>query len=171
MTPKLRVLDLLQSDAVSSRFLRQRFSADDLKEAQVISQVDRKFVACLVRDDQDMSLVLVDQHAADERIRVERILKQLCDEWSAGKVSRRDLDPPKRVVLTDRENYLMQSSNGTGRRYLTSWGIDVKDVDPDASRSQSGLCQAEVTAVPEIIADKVSALIRLPGVVLTSFPL
>ena len=62
-----------------------RFSRVDLKEVVVVNQVDSKFIACLLPSDSVTSdaghgqatssrgpsrtLVLVDQHAADERVR------------------------------------------------------------------------------------------------------
>ncbi len=84
------------------------FSKESLANARIIEQVDRKFIACLVSretldesrygsEDEDAIFVLVDQHAADERIRVERFLRELCvgflDRDEVG-VGRRLLNPP-----------------------------------------------------------------------------
>ncbi|KAJ1971811.1 hypothetical protein H4R33_007145, partial [Dimargaris cristalligena] len=47
---------------------------------RVIGQVDAKFIACRVQqlaNDRSPLLVLVDQHAADERVRLEQLLAHL----------------------------------------------------------------------------------------------
>ena len=81
---------------------------EGLSRAQVLGQVDNKFVACLVAgcaniDPNDSgystkkpTLILVDQHAADERVRVEVFLKELCSSFVSGKdsITQRILRPP-----------------------------------------------------------------------------
>ncbi|KAF9430589.1 DNA mismatch repair protein [Podila epigama] len=59
-------------------------SKEHLRSARVISQVDSKFILCemkafsnLTRRTMD-TLVVVDQHAADERVRVERLMQEMC---------------------------------------------------------------------------------------------
>jgi DNA mismatch repair protein MLH3 len=50
-----------------------------LRRSRVISQVDRQFILLSIpRDEESQVLVAVDQHAADERCRVERLFQQLC---------------------------------------------------------------------------------------------
>ncbi len=51
-------------------------SRSDLEKAEVVSQVDQKFV--LIQTQPQGMLVLVDQHAADERVMVEDLYRQLC---------------------------------------------------------------------------------------------
>ncbi|KAH8830346.1 hypothetical protein DL96DRAFT_1592536 [Flagelloscypha sp. PMI_526] len=49
------------------------------RKSLTIGQVDNKFIACMLADPTgQQNLVLVDQHAADERVRVEKYLKKLC---------------------------------------------------------------------------------------------
>ncbi|CAO2658416.1 Nn.00g061390.m01.CDS01 [Neocucurbitaria sp. VM-36] len=64
-----------------------RLSKQDLRNAEVIAQVDKKFILIKMRNasssnpehsTEDDLLVLVDQHAADERIKVESLLQGLC---------------------------------------------------------------------------------------------
>ncbi|CCL98575.1 uncharacterized protein FIBRA_00576 [Fibroporia radiculosa] len=57
-----------------------RFNKTALHDAEILGQVDRKFIACMLAAecDKGKALVLIDQHAADERVRVERFLKELC---------------------------------------------------------------------------------------------
>jgi DNA mismatch repair protein MLH3 len=61
-----------------------RLSKEALKTAEVIAQVDKKFILVKMQDSTQEEdgraglLVLIDQHAADERVRVESLLCQLC---------------------------------------------------------------------------------------------
>ncbi|MCJ1283626.1 DNA mismatch repair protein [Xylographa opegraphella] len=74
----------------SSMLFAARLAKHDLRDARIVSQVDKKFIlikvalrsSTHVRDDRLLDgnhmLVLVDQHAADERIRIEALLANLC---------------------------------------------------------------------------------------------
>lgn len=74
----------------SSSMLSQKLSKESLGSAKVIAQIDKKFILISVTTNpkgqsHDSSwsippklLVLVDQHAADERIRIEDLLADLC---------------------------------------------------------------------------------------------
>ena len=74
----------------SSTSLAARLTKQDLGNAEVITQVDKKFILIKVALgspveivdeiplDSNHVIVLVDQHAADERIRVEDLLSDLC---------------------------------------------------------------------------------------------
>lgn len=68
-----------------------KLSKESLAGAEVVAQVDKKFiliktpaadVANTTEEAPKMLLVLVDQHAADERIRVETLFRQLCSPAS-----------------------------------------------------------------------------------------
>jgi DNA mismatch repair ATPase MutL len=50
-------------------------SAIDLAKATVLNQVDRKFILISIPHEMGRIIALIDQHAADERFRLERILK------------------------------------------------------------------------------------------------
>ena len=66
----------------------KRMSKEGLNDATVIAQVDRKFILIIMntevfyptktRSCDSRLFVLIDQHAADERIRVEALLAELC---------------------------------------------------------------------------------------------
>ncbi|RPA79923.1 hypothetical protein BJ508DRAFT_194249, partial [Ascobolus immersus RN42] len=63
----------------------QKISKDDLRHAKVIQQVDRKFILASLPSSSSSSsgdrlLVLIDQHAASERIRVEKFFEEICAE-------------------------------------------------------------------------------------------
>ncbi|KAJ4365073.1 DNA mismatch repair protein [Neocucurbitaria cava] len=72
-----------------------RLSKQALQKAKVIAQVDKKFILVKMqnaplsgshsKEDREL-LVLVDQHAADERIKVESLLRDLCTPLTSDNV-------------------------------------------------------------------------------------
>ncbi|KAF5333492.1 hypothetical protein D9611_002521 [Ephemerocybe angulata] len=155
-----------------------------LRHARVIAQVDRKFVACLLTSerssrsahsksvsscqDTGTTLVLVDQHAADERIRVESFLKPLClgflysrsggmNPEEATPITR--LIPPRRALLTRHEASLLKRNAGI-RELFRCWGISFMEMpenDIGSSvdvGSSDDYVQVLVTSLPEVLADK-----------------
>lgn len=165
-----------------------RFSRDDLKEAVVVNQVDSKFIACLLPSGSvtgdavygsrpcsqglSQTLVLVDQHAADERVRVEWLQRDIClaylrNDDGAG-VKRFDLDPPVAILLTRHEKLVLRR-NGDLRDFLASWGVEfapIKDTgeEDNPSGDDVSYSQVAVTSIPEIVSNRVchpSPLLRL----------
>ncbi|KAJ3333786.1 hypothetical protein HDU76_003600 [Blyttiomyces sp. JEL0837] len=56
----------------------ETITKDDLKSFEVIGQADRKFIACSIkRDNVSTGIVIIDQHAADERVRLELLTDEL----------------------------------------------------------------------------------------------
>ncbi|KAI0720344.1 hypothetical protein C8T65DRAFT_634183 [Cerioporus squamosus] len=175
-----------------------RFSREDLRMAHVLGQVDRKFVACIMQpprslapdascdggDEPDVGgrvLVLVDQHAADERIRVERFLRDVCEGFLAfagrpeargGGVRTRTVDPPANVLLTKIEAERIALSQDV-RDAFARWGVELAGaaVCPGVMRAaeretdEAAYVQASVTAVPEVVADKLLSGDELRGLV------
>jgi len=166
-----------------------RFHKDALRRARVVNQVDRKFIACLFETcrttddggredspqggDLDGTLVLIDQHAADERIRVERFLKEICMGFlnfhdDAGNpsqegVSLRKLSPPSLVLLTVREAQRLAESVEIQEAF-NHWGFffempSLEDSDLHGD-DNGGYAQVTVQSIPDIVADKVRRLYR-----------
>lgn len=145
---------------------------------EVIEQVDRKFIACRIAkqvprsledpfEDPSLSegiLVLVDQHAADERIRVERLLKKLCMGFlgTTPGVEVRELIPPRPVLLTQHEFFSIMGSQDI-RDSLRIWGVQVVVPGKNSGSGHtsdpgsSGYVQIHVKTVPEIVGEKVGA--------------
>jgi DNA mismatch repair protein MLH3 len=94
--------------AASTAGTRSKLSKADLQHARVINQVDAKFVLCSLTstDSGTQTLVLVDQHAASERVILESLLSDLCspiDKLSPAASLRTNLDCASAVstVLLD----------------------------------------------------------------------
>ncbi|KAF1997532.1 hypothetical protein P154DRAFT_524737 [Amniculicola lignicola CBS 123094] len=64
----------------SSIPVMSKLSKEGLRDAQIIAQVDKKFILVKSQNltENSETLVLIDQHAADERIRVEALMVELC---------------------------------------------------------------------------------------------
>lgn len=87
------------------------FTKDMLTNVKVIGQIDCKFIACLIEKaqtrspavshDQSLLLVLFDQHAVHERIRLQQLTREtyeVVDGVRGDSIKRSDLSPPH--VLT-----------------------------------------------------------------------
>ncbi|KAF8514845.1 hypothetical protein BU17DRAFT_52124 [Hysterangium stoloniferum] len=145
------------------------FDKEQLKHAEVIGQVDKKFVACLIETEvEDKNgipnkvLILIDQHAADERIRVERFLSELCqgflDHGTSVGVEVRELNPPVPILLTRIEARALARSE-VFRQALQKWGFHfgrMNEIQSEQESSQSTeYVQVFVEAVPEVVGEKV----------------
>jgi len=101
-----KVLSRNNFDRIYSSF---RFNKEMLLGAKVIGQVDNRFIACLLPDDAEAGekiLVLMDQHAAHERVRLEKLLKQIgyyepetCRQNLKSQIC--SLSPPAEMFFTD----------------------------------------------------------------------
>lgn len=156
-----------------------RLDKEDLQRARVLSQVDRKFIACVMypsgyKDNLDgdtdagPSLLLVDQHAADERVRVERFQKDICTGFlssESGKqgVLRRKLQPPVAVLLTAREVEQLTASKEI-LETMRRWGFTLQAPDTveylstNSAHPKADYLQVLVDGIPDLLANKVSHL-------------
>ena len=167
----------------------RRFKKEDILAAKILNQIDRKFIACLIPDSEmdfgerngtlsppsssGRALVLVDQHAADERIRVERFLKDLClgflgmDEAKEG-VKTKALTPAVPVLLTDREALKLAGSEEYQAAFR-GWGVQFCDLSAVRSASwygddetvMKGYTQVFVKCIPLVVSDKVNVILHL----------
>lgn len=166
-----------------SEHARTRFHKGDLLKARVINQVDRKFIACLVDLDHSThqehgkppknlaaggsTLILIDQHAADERVRVERFLTEICFGFlrhceGTGGVEVSELSPAVPILLTHHEASRLATIEEVQSAF-NRWGIRFEGLDKLTSfesecardEASGGYVQVFVRAIPAIVSDKV----------------
>lgn len=118
----------------------QVISTEALSHATVIRQVDEKFILATVRGSLEggqQLLVLIDQHAADERVKVEELFRQL----STGDTA----------VLTKPIVFEVEAAEverlGHVQRHLEAWGIRCE-------RSQLSRRTIRITHLPKLIAER-----------------
>ncbi|XP_058847803.1 DNA mismatch repair protein Mlh3-like isoform X2 [Acipenser ruthenus] len=97
-----------------------RFTKEMINSMEVVQQVDNKFIACLIntrsREDTDKEgnlLVLVDQHAAHERVRLEKLVTDSYETHSEASGPKRlcssTVCPPLEIDVTEEELRLLRS--------------------------------------------------------------
>ncbi|KAF8941384.1 DNA mismatch repair protein [Dissophora ornata] len=155
-----------------------QLSKECLQRARVVAQLDRKFILCTMdataalqstgREPRSTVLVVIDQHAADERVRVERLMKEMCicsfstsvvptesvkndpTELLTHKLDAMTMIPPLPINLSRREWRLATQYSD----WLYRWGIVL---DKDASAQQTLSEFPEDSAMDEDSADTVIA--------------
>ncbi|KFX96956.1 hypothetical protein V490_03050 [Pseudogymnoascus sp. VKM F-3557] len=154
---------------VSATSSSGRLSKSGLQRARVIAQVDRKFILARMpsaasvdgaADEEDM-LVIIDQHAADERCRIEALMADFCLPPSPSTVLHGiggdELNPGVRVERLEKsivfevagaESELLQRH----RRYFADWGVlyHIRSVNPP----EDGMDKVVLTALPPGIVER-----------------
>lgn len=123
-----------------------------LQNAKVVAQIDDKFICCAISGPENQPgtvLVLIDQHAADERIRVERFLQQLLREFQSGAVALTMLEVPHTVQLF-KEQITFLIDHPESQRLLGRWGFRVAQID-------SKLNIISVDSVPTMLLSRLGA--------------
>ncbi|KAG0277779.1 DNA mismatch repair protein [Linnemannia exigua] len=145
-----------------------QLSKAGLRRAKVISQLDCKFILCMMEDFSPAAtttqngqhslhgsgnkvLVVIDQHAADERVRVERLMKEMCtcstpifesrplrDDYETTVITHRidsmSMIPPLPITLTRREWHMAEQSAD----WLSRWGIVLEESSPQSDFASRG---------------------------------
>ena len=155
-----------------------KLSRKYLQAAEIIAQVDQKFIlvkmtqssanelAQTVSNEDDEVLVLIDQHAADERIRIESLLTDLCKspsskvrnfQSSLGLSSAIDtisLAKPLSLKIPSRERDLFI----THAPHFAHWGILFEisklDTSTTASHKPHDACTITILTLPPGIAER-----------------
>ncbi|BFZ64562.1 DNA mismatch repair protein [Saitoella coloradoensis] len=138
-----------------------RLTKKALANCVVVAQVDRKFILVKMKTENGIEvegedvLVIIDQHAADERVRVERFFTELCqlDSDREG-VRRARLDKRVVVTLSGREGRVL----GVWRERLAWWGVIFED---KGVTEGEGHVEVVCTHLPPLIAERCVAEPRL----------
>ncbi|SNX85966.1 related to MLH3 - insertion and deletion mismatch repair protein [Melanopsichium pennsylvanicum] len=133
--------------------LEQTVSRADLQEATVLNQVDEKFILCSTAPSTSRNAVLfcVDQHAADERYRLERLLEGYVADSVAG-VGGHALRSSVTLAVTVKQCELVLGDKGLkqGLERL-GWGIS----DMVVIHAALDHAQVDLNAIPSILREKV----------------
>lgn len=122
-----------------------KLQASRLADALVLNQIDAKFVLAVVPMQDSPALMLVDQHAADERIKVEGLYRQLCSRDVVVLMS------PIKFEVTAEDQKRFAGHQET----FTSWGIEYTLTRLEApGRVADGTPTITVTRLPAIIAER-----------------
>ena len=166
-----------------SNISEHRFSKKDIEQAKVIGQLDNKFIACKLPCTQNIDrdieeneiveqrprniLVLVDQHAADERVRVEMLFKEFCESKQPDRMDVKDdsevsemqpvtsfvetiqLNPSNKIILTFRESQVV----GRFESNFNKWGIFFSDKCEAKSDSTSNTSTTSFVS-PHFVSSK-----------------
>lgn len=124
-------VDIEQAFQQSASAIQGRISKESLLSAEVVAQVDDKFIllkmqptdpeADLATVARDPILVIVDQHAADERVRIEELMAELCAQRYDKEIGivRMILDRPLIFEIAPNEVEMLRSQ----RQHFADWGI------------------------------------------------
>ena len=163
-------LDLDTAFKEAFSFFAAKLSKEELRHASVLAQVDTKYI--LVRMSQksvtaantDEVLVLIDQHAADERIGIETLLADLCRPPSpqlrnfrsslglASDIDTVRLLKPLTLTVPVREHALFTSN----AQHFANWGIlfePSRPISPTSANRQDSYTIAILT-LPAGIAER-----------------
>jgi DNA mismatch repair protein MLH3 len=154
----------------SSAGIDSRISKAALSHAEVISQVDNKFILVKLASeapsgtadvgDNDL-LVLIDQHAADERIRIESLLEELFASPATvaampteTSIRTNVLDKPISFQISLQETQLLNKR----KDYFANWGIvfDLQSniMQPETTSKGAVLRRLTVQALPPGIIER-----------------
>nr|XP_008514676.1 PREDICTED: DNA mismatch repair protein Mlh3 isoform X6 [Equus przewalskii]XP_014591207.1 DNA mismatch repair protein Mlh3 isoform X7 [Equus caballus] len=118
-----------------------RFTKEMIHSMQVLQQVDNKFIACLMSTKTEENgeaggnlLVLVDQHAAHERVRLEQLIidsyeKQQPQGSGRKKLLSSTISPPLEISVTEEQRRLLRCYHNS----LEDLGLEI--LFPDTSDS------------------------------------
>jgi DNA mismatch repair protein MLH3 len=154
---------IFESTSLSNR---GKLSKNSLRHARLISQVDNQFILLAVPPESGGTtnselLVAVDQHAADERVRVERLYKELCEPYedSTGaytvtfdrtpSIKHTELRPPLvfQISVPEVELFQKQTSN------FLRWGITYTTEVPKTLNFSSER-HLKVKTLPTVISER-----------------
>lgn len=154
-----------------------KFTREDLKNSELIAQVDRKFLLVKLNDPSSSissgcTLLMIDQHAASERVRVERFLKDLSGRIAAGEGPlRKILKEPRQVVISREEELQLRSRVDEFGR----WGIGIELLDAPNPILEQDIAEEQdyeqilITAVPHLVADRLLSDPKLLQELIRSF--
>ncbi|CEG44334.1 hypothetical protein F444_17830 [Plasmopara halstedii] len=115
----------IENTGVSSGDQSIKISKSVLENMQVIRQIDRKFILVQVDTQRGKLVLCIDQHAADERVRLETLEKEMFgQDGTLRRVETGDHKPP--IAL--RMNHIEYETLCHHARLIRSWGFEFNSV-------------------------------------------
>ena len=161
----------------SSTYFSAKLLRESLKDAVIISQVDRKFILLIMAKEQPNSLlhahseisggvlVIVDQHAADERIRIEALYAELFTAPSeqalkfqsslglSSAIETTCLTEPITFRVKSQERILFRRHSAFFARWGILFDLSQPQLGPSVVES-TDLCQISIRTLPPGIAER-----------------
>lgn len=145
----------------SNRFEEIKIHTSNLKEAIVIGQIDNKFILVVVPPNESVYpltssggkdiLLLIDQHAADERVKVEELYQQICTSKPLT------LSEPIIFYISQEESLMFSRY----RDYFSAWNINydilnstTKCTTTEIEFDYESSLKLSVNAVPTLVAER-----------------
>lgn len=132
----------------STSDLELAISRNDLQKAIVLDQVDGKFILCTTTTTLNPVLFCIDQHAADERYRLERMLQDFVADCVGSTASH--VLPATLTLGIARGQYDAIRNDSTG---LTRLGWEVEKVV--MVHEGLGHAQVDLTGIPYVLRERV----------------
>lgn len=144
-----------------------KIAISDLSSTEVISQLDTKFILIKVPSLQELNsaqsasstlntlLAIVDQHAADERIKIEGLLRELC-----SRVEIVMLQSPLCFDVPTWEATLLETSRDYWARWGFSYSVEAESVSGLENQS-SCVKNITISTLPAVIVERCTREPRL----------
>lgn len=143
-----RLPDGRRLKAVSSHLLEkgQTIEKAALKRSRIIGQADAKFISILYEGE---TIILVDQHAAHERSRIEELLSQYVIDCVQGTCARSLTADGRAVQLSLAAHLSTPLRDADVRTSLAFWGFHID------CKIEKGLeARVQINAVPSVLCGK-----------------
>ncbi|XP_046555149.1 uncharacterized protein LOC124264450 [Haliotis rubra] len=162
-----------------------KFTKAMLKSFQVLGQVDNKFIACVLQTEELNSskapdlIVLFDQHAAHERVRLEQLTEDIyvnSDDVTDCSIKSSQVSPPRTLTFTEENVRLIKSFrdefkrigvtftiNGSSRDSLNIHSIPACLVEREANEVRRGRESVVMDIVEILIKDHLEVLKMMRG--------
>lgn len=140
----IKTLDLLGNESVYLKTHQIRdfkLLKSDIKEFHVIKQVDKKFILVKCKD----MLLILDQHACHERVRVEVLLKELILSVLNGAVEICDVDPIVFCISQEEATWFKEYQDE-----FNAWGVHFRLHEGNIANTS-----VKITSLPSILQEKI----------------
>eukprot|EP00981_Chlorochromonas_danica_P010375 scaffold3161_cov247-Ochromonas_danica.AAC.10 len=147
------------NDQDESLFLKKEvpisLSKDQIATLRFIGQVDRKYLATF--DPQNKVVIFFDQHAVDERIRLEQWKTQLSVSQGGQWKDVISLTPPEKVMIDEEDAIILSAHEAT----LANWGFSFTVNHPATSshfrHSRQQRLSLLLRTIPQVLGEKLTS--------------